>query len=111
MRTRHFIVALFALAALGASSARGSVESADKPRMSPAVLPTIQQHGQLGMLDARHSNQFPETTLLAFADKETEKEKDKDKKPPPPPPKRSEKCGQEGQHNGQNEDHDCKGDK
>ena|ERR1700676_3502927 len=122
MRTSHLGIVLFAFGALGASSAFGSVVPADKLRPSPvaSALPTFEQRGPLGTLDARALNQFSETKLIAF---DGEK-----KKPPPPPPERSEKCpprddgkggdGKGGNGNGfygsggnGNDGHDCRGDK
>jgi hypothetical protein len=98
MRTCHLGIALFALGALGASSAWGSVEPAGKLRPSPvaSVLPTVLERGQLGVLDARAFDQFSEIILVAFADKDK------------PPPKRSRKCPPD--HGGKN-DHDCRVDK
>jgi len=109
MRTSHLGIVLFAFGALGASSAFGSVVPADKLRPSPvaSALPTFEQRGPLGTLDARALNQFSETKLIAFAD---EKEKEKERKPPP---ERSEKCPprDDGRGGNGNDGHDCRGDK
>ena len=118
MRTCHLTIVLFTFACLGASTAWGSVESADKLRPSPvaSVLPTVAQRNQLGMLDARALDLFSEAKLIAFFDdKENEP-------PPPPPPARSDKCppghGGDDDHGndghggtGGNDGHDCRIDK
>ncbi len=120
MRIGHLGIALFAFAALGTSSAWGSVEPAGKLMPSPvaSVLSTVQERGQIETLGAPAWNHFSETSLLAFADKETDKDKEKDKDKEPPPPKRSEKCppghggDDHGDHNDHGDDgHDCRGDK
>jgi hypothetical protein len=113
MRTRHLGIALFALGAMGASSAWGSVELAGTVRISSAasILPMVAQRGQFGMLDAQTAHQFSEINLMSFADK---KDDDKKNEPPPPPPKRSGKCppGHGGDdHGDDNGGHDCRGDK
>jgi hypothetical protein len=116
MRPSHLGIVLFALGALGTSSAWGSVEPAGKLRPSPAasVLPIVAQRDQLGMLDARVLHQLSEISLVAFADK-ADKGEDKDKdKEREPPPKHSGKCppGHGGDDEGHgNDGHDCRVDK